>query len=258
MQKITAAIITFNEERNIGRCLDSLEGVADDIVVVDSFSSDSTRSICELRGVRFIEHAFEGHIQQKNYAVSQALYPIVLSLDADEALSAELRSSIMEAKAVWDYDGYTMNRLTNYAGKWIRHSGWYPDRKLRLWDSRKGRWGGVNPHDRYEMESGSSQGHLKGDILHYSFASISEHVNQSDKFARIMAVALYEKGRKAGFLHILFKPPARFLRDYIFHRGFLDGYEGLVICSITAFGVFLKYSRLRKLCHAGIEASDVL
>ena len=153
MTPLSAVIITFNEERNIGRCLTSLIGIADDIVIVDSFSSDKTESICNAFGVRFVQHKFEGHIEQKNWAISQAKFPRILSLDADEALDANLKKSILEAKNNWKYDGYEMNRLTNYCGKFIHHSGWYPDKKMRLWDSRKGKWGGTNPHDKYELQA---------------------------------------------------------------------------------------------------------
>ena len=138
MVSLSAVIITYNEEKNIERCLLSLKGVVDEIVVVDSFSQDRTEAICAQYGVKFIQHAFEGHIQQKNWAITQASSPYVLSLDADEALSDELRQSILEAKNNWTAQGYFFNRLNNYCGQWIRHSGWYPDRKLRLWDARLG------------------------------------------------------------------------------------------------------------------------
>jgi len=141
--KISAVIITFNEEKNIGRCLDSLQKVADEIVVVDSCSNDKTCEICEKYGVRFIQNRFKGHIEQKNFAMQQAEYDWVLSLDADEVLSLELTDSILKVKKDWVIDGYAFNRLTNYCGTWIRHCGWYPDTKLRLWDKRRGRWGGV-------------------------------------------------------------------------------------------------------------------
>lgn len=147
MPKLSAVIITFNEARNIGRCLDSLQGIADDIVVVDSYSTDATANIVKAKGARFVEHVFEGHIQQKNWAISQAKYPHVLSLDADEALDDSLRHSILRVKEDWQADAYYLPRLTNYCGKWIKHGLWYPDLKLRLWDSRKGAWGGQNPHD---------------------------------------------------------------------------------------------------------------
>ena len=141
--KISAVIITYNEEANIERCLESLEGTADEVLVVDSFSTDRTADICKSKGVDFIQHPFKGHIEQKNYALSCAGNNYVLSLDADEALSDNLIQSIRAAKQNWRADGYSVNRLTNYCGKWIRHCGWYPDKKVRLWDRRKGHWGGV-------------------------------------------------------------------------------------------------------------------
>lgn len=140
--KLSAVIITYNEEDNIERCLESLEKTADEILVVDSFSSDRTAEICKSKGVEFIQHSFEGHIEQKNYALSRASNDYVLSLDADEALSDKLIQSIRAAKQNWSTNGYSVNRLTNYCGKWIRHCGWYPDKKIRLWDKRKGTWGG--------------------------------------------------------------------------------------------------------------------
>ncbi|NVO03401.1 MAG: glycosyltransferase family 2 protein [Bacteroidetes bacterium] len=247
MTELSVVIITFNEERNIGRCLDSVKEIADDIVVIDSFSTDKTEEICLANGARFIKHEFPGHIEQKNWAISQAKFPFILSLDADEALSEELKKSIIEAKKNTEFDGYIMNRLTNYCGKWIHHSGWYPDAKLRLWDSAKGKWGGVNPHDKYEMESDVKIKHLKGDIYHYSYYSINEHILQANKFSEIMAKALFKNGKNASFLKVIFRPPMRFFRDYFLKMGFLDGFYGFVICKTTAYTTFLKYSKLRQL-----------
>lgn len=246
MTKISAVIITYNEERNIGRCLDSLEGIADDIVVVDSFSTDETGKICKAKGVRFVQNKFEGHIEQKNYAITQAQYPHILSLDADEALSEKLKKSILEVKAGWQYDGYYINRLTNYCGKWIRHCGWYPDRKLRLWDSAKGRWGGINPHDKFEMAEGCVTSNLKGDLLHYSFYSIKDHITQVNKFTDISSEALLKKGLKSSLFKIIFNPIVKFTRDYFLKLGFLDGFYGLVICTISAHAKFLKYVKAYK------------
>ena len=140
--KLSVVIITKNEDKNIGRCIESVQNIADEIVVIDSFSTDKTEEICKKHQVVFIKHAFEGHIEQKNFALTCAKYKHVLSLDADEALSEELQKSIVQAKADFSKDGYFLNRMTNYCGKWIKHSGWYPDRKLRLFDKTKGQWGG--------------------------------------------------------------------------------------------------------------------
>jgi glycosyltransferase involved in cell wall biosynthesis len=250
MPPLSVVIITYNEEKMIGKCLESVQDIADEIVVVDSLSTDNTRSICKQYNVKFIEHAFEGHIQQKNLALSHAVNPHVLSLDADEVVSPKLKESIKSIKQNWENDGYYFNRLTNYCGKWIRHCGWYPDKKLRLLDRRKGQWGGVNPHDKIMMEKNSRICHLKGDLWHYSFFSIGQHIEQINKFTDISSCQLFEQGKKASVAKILFSPFIKFIRDYIVKAGFLDGFYGLVISMNSAHAKFLKYSKLKKLHDA--------
>ncbi len=248
MPQLSVVIITYNEEKNIGRCLDSIKEIADDIVVVDSYSIDKTEEICKAKGARFVLHKFEGHIEQKNWAITQAKYPHILSLDADEALDEVLKRSILEIKNNWNFDGYSVNRLTNYCGKWIYHCGWYPDRKLRLWDSRLGKWGGVNPHDKYELDSSTSTTtKLKGDILHYSYYTIEGHKRQTDKFTSISAKALYDKGKKVSWIKLYISPIVKFIQSYLMKLGILDGYYGFQICKISAHSTFLKYSKLKKL-----------
>jgi glycosyltransferase involved in cell wall biosynthesis len=245
---LSVVIITFNEERNIERCLLSVKEIADEIVVLDSFSTDRTEEICRKHGVKFFQHKFDGHIQQKNRAITFASHPYVLSLDADEAPDENLKASILAVKADWNCEGYTMNRLTNYCGKWIRHCGWYPDTKLRLWDSRKGSWTGVNPHDRYELNDRKSRvQHLNGDILHYSYYTVEEHYKQADKFSGIAAQALFAQGKRAGVLTPLLKCIAKFIRNFIVNAGFLDGKYGWIICRITAYETWMKYNKLRAL-----------
>ena len=248
--KISAVIITFNEEKNIERCILSIKNVVDEIVVVDSFSKDATKSICEKHKVKFMEHPFEGHIQQKNWAKDQASYDFILSLDADEALDESLQKEIRKAKNNWQFDSYQMNRLTNYCGKWIRHSGWYPDTKLRLFDRRKGVWGGSNPHDKYMPVKGAKIGFLKGDILHYSFYTREEHLLQIAKFSDISSKTLFEKGKRSSYLKVFYKPIARFLKSFIFRRGFLDGKAGFDIARFSAYANYLKYTKLLKLQDA--------
>jgi glycosyltransferase involved in cell wall biosynthesis len=247
MTRISAVIITYNEANNIGRCLDSLEGIADDIVVVDSYSTDQTAAICLEKGARVIQHPFEGHIEQKNWALDQALYPFVLSLDADEALSEILRQSILDVKTSGDpADGCHMNRLTNYCGRWIHHSGWYPDRKLRLFDRTKGCWGGLNPHDKVVMTAGSREAFLDGDLLHYSYYTVEEHYQRARKYADIAAKAMFDAGKKSSLVQLVFSPVAKFIRNYCVKLGFLDGKAGLTIAWISALETYWKYlNRMR-------------
>lgn len=246
--KISAVVITFNEEQNIRRCLSSLLPVADEVVVIDSFSTDQTQTICMELGVRIIEHAFEGHIQQKNFAVSQASHDIILSLDADEELTAELQESIRSLKSKWTHCAYRINRLTSYCGKWIRHCGWYPGRKIRLWDRRKGHWGGVNPHDTVILEDGIEPKNLEGDMLHYTYHSIGEHIEQMNKFSEIAAREAHKRGKKVIVIwHLLAYPAFTFFRNYFIKTGFLDGYYGFIVCKYSAYYRFLKYSKLAEL-----------
>lgn len=247
MQKLSVTIITLNEERNIERCLESVRDIADEIVVIDSFSADQTEEICRKYDARFIQHRFEGYIEQKNYALSQTSFNHVLSLDADEALSEELKASVLQAKSNFNADGYTMNRLTNYIGTWIHHCGWYPDTKLRLFNRDKGKWGGINPHDKFLFEEKIKTEQLKGDILHYSYHSLEDHYKQIEHFTNIASKAYFEKGRKAPLIKLIFSPVVRFIRDYFFLFGFLDGKAGLKICYLSAGVTYKKYKKLRSI-----------
>ena len=247
MVPISVIIITLNEEKNIGRCISSVIGIADEIVVVDSLSSDRTKEICLKYPVKFIEQPFLGYVEQKNKALEFSAYPHILSLDADEELSEELKDSILKVKENWNTDGYYFNRLTNYCGKWIKHTDWYPDQKLRLFDKRKGQWIGTNPHDIYTLQAGSDQSFLKGDLLHYSFPSIDHHLEIVKKFTTIVALESYKKGKKSGVFKLLFNPLWKFIKSYFIYRGFLDGYYGFVIATISAHATFLKYVKIKEL-----------
>ena len=247
MAKISAVIIAFNEEEHIGKCLASLTGITDEIIVVDSFSTDSTKEICNKFNVRFIEHEFEGYVEQKNYALSFALNAYVLSLDADEELSEELKASILKIKNNPEADGYKINRLTNYCGKWIKHSGWYPDPHVRLFDRSKGKWTGINPHDKFRLNPGRRVKRLKGDLYHWYCSSIEEHIDKINRFSTIMAREYFRKGKKTGLFTAVAHKWWRFIRTYIFSAGFLDGYIGHAACSISAYSSFLKYAKLRKM-----------
>jgi len=254
--KISVTIICLNEEKKIERCLKSVQEVADEIVVVDSFSVDSTESICRNYNVRFIQNAFPGYVAQKNFAMECASFDHILALDADEELSEELKNSIMTVKRGWgDCDGYAFNRLNNYCGKWIHHCGWYPDRKIRLWDRRKAKWGGTDPHDTVAIDR-LRVSRLKGDLLHYAYFTVDEHLQQMHKFAEVAARAKLANGVRPNFIvHVVLNPLFKFVKKYFLQLGFLDGYYGFVFCAAASSLNFFKYLRLYEYNRKGF--SDV-
>lgn len=250
--KLSGVIITYNEAKNIRRCLDSLLEVCDEILVLDSFSTDQTEAICAEYGVRFEKNAFEGHIQQKNEALCRATHPWVLSLDADEALSETLKNSILALKASSPAPAaFQMNRLTNYCGTWIKHSGWYPDTKVRLVFKEMAHWGGVNPHDQLLPDTVLSVQHLEGDLLHYSYYTKDDHFKQIAYFSQIAAKELYAKKVSSSWPKIVLKVTAQFIKSYFIKLGVLDGLAGWHIATRSAFATFQKYSMLRKLWKNG-------
>jgi glycosyltransferase involved in cell wall biosynthesis len=247
MPSISAVIITYNEQDHIENCISSLQDVADEIVVVDSFSTDATEAICTKFKVRFVKHSFEGYFEQKNYALSLASFPLILSLDGDEALSDELKKSILEVKNNKVFDGYRFNRRHNYCGKWLRFSRWYPDKQLRLFDRNKGYWTGPNPHDKIKLEHGAEIKFLKGDLLHWNYSSYEDHIEKINRFSTIAAGEYFRAGKSSGPLTATVHATWSFFRSYFLNAGFLDGYAGYICCSITAYASFLKYAKLRKL-----------
>lgn len=246
-KKLSIAIITYNEEKNIARCLNSCQDLADEIVVVDSYSTDQTKSIClNYPKVRFLENPFVGHIEQKNFALEQCTGDYILSLDADEALSPELYQEIANLKeSNLVHHGYSFNRRTQYVDQWVWHCGWYPDVKLRIIKRGEGHWVGTNPHDLLEISnSGVRPIHLNGDLLHFSYQSISDHINQTNKFTTIAAKAAFTKGQRSSLAKIVTRPILKFLRDYIWKGGLLDGRYGFIICCINSLSALLKYAKL--------------
>jgi glycosyltransferase involved in cell wall biosynthesis len=249
---ISVVIIAFNEERNIERVLRSVQGLTDDIAVVDSGSTDRTCSICRDYGVRVIQHEWEGYSATKNFGNSQAHYPWILSLDADEALSPRLRESIVQHLSgdLPQNRTFSFNRLTNYCGTWVRHSGWYPDTKVRIWHRDFGRWEGYI-HEKLVFKGQPDMVHLKGDLLHYSFYTREDYRQQMEKYARMSAEELFRAGKRVSILKQRLAPGVRFLRDYLFRGGFLDGPTGLEVCLGNARSVRLKYAMLRQLRATG-------
>lgn len=233
----------MNEADRIGDCLASLD-VCDEILVVDSHSSDATRDIATAAGARVIERDWAGHRAQKQFAVDEAAHDWILAVDADERLSPELKSEIIALRegGFADIGGWSMPRLSHHLGAWIRYGSWYPNRQLRLFDRRRGTWGGEDPHDRWETDSTVRR--LRGNLLHHPYRSFDEHLRTLNDYAAISAARLFERGTRAGVLDVLFRPPLRFLRGFLLKRGFMLGWRGVLLAGLDAQSVRMKYARL--------------
>ena len=244
MAKISACVISFNEEKKIEDCLKSLEPVVDEIIVVDSHSSDKTVEIASRYTDKIFLQDFLGFLEQDNFAVSKAENDWVFSLDCDERLSPELQQSILREKDALGRgaNAFRMPRKTFYVYRWLEHC-WYPNFKVRLFDRRHCEWGGTNPHDKVIVREGSVET-LKGDILHYSFDSISGHLQTIDSFTEIAARELIEEGRKVTFLTPLVHANWAFIKIYFLQRGFLDGFAGLSVAVLSCLHVFVKYGKV--------------
>jgi glycosyltransferase involved in cell wall biosynthesis len=243
---LSAVIITCDEERDIARCLESLRGIADDIVVVDSGSTDRTEELCRARGARFFRQDWLGYSAQKNLGNGLARHDWILSLDADEALSERLRDSILEQQAGGEARTCRFARLTNYCGHWVRHGGWFPDRKVRMFDRRTTRWEG----ELHEELRGFAPGEvvqLAGACLHYSYRTVEDHRRQADRFTTLAAEELFRRGRRAGFWRLHLGPVWKFAVDYVLRLGLLDGAAGFRIAWISAGATRMKYAKLRRL-----------
>ena len=242
MPQISACIISFNEEDKIEDCLKSLLPVADEIVLVDSLSTDGTLQIAGQYTDRIFHQPFLGHIEQKNLAVDKASHDWIISLDCDERLSPELQQSILAIKdRLGDADAYCMARKTFYVYRWLNHC-WYPDIKTRLFNRNSSRWGGTNPHDHIVTE-GNRIVRLSGDIYHYSFDSLSDHLQTIDKFTEIGADELVRKNKRFNLFSPLTHSSWIFIKLYLLKRGFLDGFAGLTVSVLSCMHVYIKYSK---------------
>ncbi len=241
--KISATIITHNEERNLPRAIESLR-CADEILVVDSGSSDRTIEIAEKFGAKIIDSPWPGYAKQKNLAAERAENDWILSLDADESLSEALEAEIWHIKKNGpQFDAYTMPRQARYLGRWIKHSGWYPDRKIRLYHRGKATWAGDFVHESVKVDG--SLGHLEGNLLHFTCDSLSEHLKTMDRYTTLAAEQLVESKLKVTWGRLIFEPPWTFFNTYVLKAGFLDGVEGLAIANMAALYNFLKYAKAR-------------
>lgn len=243
--KISATIITCDEERNVARAIESLR-CCDEIVVVDSGSLDRTAEIAANLGARVIESPWPGYAQQKNLAAERSQHDWILSIDADEALSEALEGEIWQIKKNGPrFDAYTMPRLAQYLGRWILHSGWYPDRKVRLYDRRKARWVGDYVHESVHVDG--SVGHLESDLLHFTCSSLSEHLKTLDRYTTLAAEQIVDQRSTVGWRQLVLDPAWTFWRTYILQAGFRDGLEGLTIAQMAAFYNFVKYAKARNM-----------
>ena len=252
MQPLSVVIITYNEEHNIGRCIDSVKSLADEIIVLDSYSTDKTVEIARIHGAVIYQEKFRGYIGQKNLGMQLASNNYILSLDADEALDDKLVSSILEVKKSFISRAYSMNRCTNFCGRFMRHGLWYPDKKIRLFDRRIAKWGGLNPHDKIQLQPNFKTRHLNGDILHYAFNTIEDLIWRNNRISSIAAVSLYNNntGSRSSWFKMLSHPAWAFINGYFFRLGFLDGFEGFNFAVNIAHQVFLKYSKLHRMQHS--------
>ncbi|TGM59997.1 glycosyltransferase family 2 protein [Leptospira adleri] len=254
-KKLSVAIITYNEERNIGECIESCLEIADEIVVLDSNSTDNTEKISKsYPNVRFFKQKFKGHIEQKNDAISLCKFDWILSLDADERVSPELQSSLRKFKEEEGFEernGFQVSRLTFHLGRFIRYSGWYPQFRYRIFKKGNAIWGGENPHDYISIQG--KGGKLSGDIIHYSFRDLTHQVNTINQFSSIVAMTRQRKGKRFSVLRTIYKPFSKFIETYFFKFGFLDGFPGWVIAVSSAYSTFLKDAKQYELEKKLIE-----
>lgn len=245
--KISATIITLNEERNIGRCIKSLKPIVDEIIVLDAFSNDGTKEICLEQNVVFEQRAWQGYSESKNYLNSKVSHQYILSIDADEALDVKLQEAILAVKSTENPQVYSVNRITNYCGKWIKNSGWYPDVKVRLFPKDGSQWKGAHVHEELEFPANLKVVQLDGHLEHYSYYSYKEHRSRADKYSALTALKMFEKGKRAHLLKPYLSAIGRFVAMYFLKKGILDGKMGFKIAQISAQSNVFKYKELRRL-----------
>jgi len=243
--KLSAGILTFNSQKYLPQVLESLKGVADEVVVLDSGSTDKTLEIAEKFGAKIFKREFDNFVNQKNHLLSLCTGDWILFVDSDEVLSPELREEILKVKeGLYPFDGFYLNVLTSYLGRWIKHA-WYPDWHLRLAKREKCRWVGSEVHESLKVEG--RVGYLKGDLLHYSYSSVSEHLSKIDRYSTLYAKGALKRGKKFSLFKLLTSPAGAFIRRYLLKRGFLDGFEGFVLSVMASYYTFLKYLKLWEL-----------
>jgi glycosyltransferase involved in cell wall biosynthesis len=245
--KLSIVIITYNEEQHIARCLESVRSIADEVIVMDSHSTDRTEEICKTFPVRFISTEWKGYSETKNAGNALASYPYILSLDADECLDAEMIEDIYRLKVSGFNGVYLLNRLTNYCGKWIYFSGWNPDWKIRIFPKELVKWNHEIVHEELLVPHYLKVSKVIGRLHHFSYTSREQHLERANKYSILTAKKYAEQGRKASFLSPYLRSISRFFSMYIFKLGILDGIAGWHIAYISAKSNALKYQELRKI-----------
>jgi glycosyltransferase involved in cell wall biosynthesis len=254
--EISAVIITYNEEKRLEPALKSLAGIAEEIVVVDRYSDDDTLKIAKKYTDCVFQRKWTNFADQKNYANSKARFPWILSLDADERLSPKLREEIIQLKEQEPgCTGFSMPREVFYLGRWIRHSGWYPDRKIRLFQKEKAHWEGKYIHEKLVIEGEVKK--LHGSIYHFTYRNVSDHLRRINTFSDLGAQKLYAQNKRCRWYHLLFLPFFRFLRAYLLKSGFRDGFAGFTISVLDAYSVFARYAKLREIWKKGERIEPV-
>ncbi|MEW6056836.1 MAG: glycosyltransferase family 2 protein [Bdellovibrionota bacterium] len=250
-QTISATVIVLNEEQDLPRCLESL-GFADEIIVVDSGSTDRTAEIAQRMGARLIQESWRGYGAQKNFAMDQARSEWVLNVDADEVITPELKNEILtELASAKPAEGYAVARKTFYLGRWIKYGGWYPNYVTRLVRKSKARW--TEPHVHEELGVNGELRRLKCPMLHFTFRDIEDQVRTNLRYARQGAQELKRKGHHASYVKLVFKPWGKFIETYLLKKGFLDGLPGFIISVNAAYSMFLKYAYLIELSHENTD-----
>jgi glycosyltransferase involved in cell wall biosynthesis len=250
MSTLSFIVITYNEEKNIARCLESVSSIADEIIVIDSYSNDTTELICNQYNAKFIKRTFTNYADQRNVAFQLATMDYLFFLDADEALSVNLKNSLLQIKkSGMQHDIYKVHRFNNFCGKWIKHGMWYPEILMRMVKNGKGTWYG-QVHETLQPTVGASVFLLKGDLLHYSYTNIESLVSKLNHYTSLQAVQMFEQNKKAPLFKLYINPIWAFTNGYFIKLGFLDGWEGYVIHRAIAFQTMIKYAKLRQLIAA--------
>lgn len=244
--QIAAIIIARNEATNIERCVTSLHGIADEIWVLDSGSTDATIPLARAAGATVVEVVWKGYAQTKNEGHALTALPYILSLDADEWLSEGLRAEMLAIKHTLNGEAWSMPRRSWYCGRWIRHCGWSPDRKTRLFP-RDTRWQGEFVHETVALPAGTSTRPFRHHLMHFTYPDTSSHLQQIERYSTLAAQDLHSRGKRASWMKLLLAPAFKFVQMYVLKAGFLDGWQGWQLCHMSAIGVMAKYAKLREL-----------